>query len=151
MPWTETTRLKYSRGQLRYASDTTGEEWALIAPYMPPPRPLGHPRTTNLRLFVDAVFYVAAPDRRWRTLPKDFPPYSTVQNYFYPWREDGTWECINQALVMGRVNPRVARPVRPPELCAPSPARRPCGSAPRRGSAFRASLVARADRPPFTS
>ena len=47
MPWTEITRPKYRRDGLRYASDTTDEEWALIVPYMPPPRPLGHPRTTD--------------------------------------------------------------------------------------------------------
>ena len=100
MPWTETTRPKYCRDHLRYASDTTDEEWALIAPYMPPPRPLGHPRTTNLRSVVDALFYISATGCQWRMLPTDFPPYSTVQNYFYPWREDGTWERINHALVM---------------------------------------------------
>ena len=52
MLWTEITRPKYRRDHLRYASDTTDEEWALIAPYMPAPRPLGHPRTTDLRSVV---------------------------------------------------------------------------------------------------
>jgi transposase len=33
-------------------------------------------------------------------LPKDFPPYSTVQGYFYAWVLDGRWELINHALVM---------------------------------------------------
>lgn len=67
---------------------------------MPPLRPLGHPRTTDLRSIVDAIFSMAATGCQWRMLPKDFPPYSTVQNYFYPWQEDGTWERINHALVM---------------------------------------------------
>lgn len=30
MPWTEITRPDYDRRGLRYASDTTDEEWALI-------------------------------------------------------------------------------------------------------------------------
>lgn len=100
MPWTEITRPKYRRDGLRYASDTTDEEWALIVPYMPPPCHIGHPRTTDLRSVVDAIFYMAATGCQWRMLPKDFPPYSTVQDYFYPWRENGTWERINHALVM---------------------------------------------------
>jgi len=33
-------------------------------------------------------------------LPKDFPPYSTVQNYFYQWRDGTTWSTINHSLVM---------------------------------------------------
>jgi transposase len=33
-------------------------------------------------------------------LPKEFPPYSTVQGYFYRWARDGRWEVINHALVM---------------------------------------------------
>jgi hypothetical protein len=37
---------------------------------------------------------------QWRMLPKDFPPYSTVQSYFYRWRADGTLWKINHALVM---------------------------------------------------
>ena len=33
-------------------------------------------------------------------LPKDFPPFTTVQRYFYPWRGDGQWEQINHVLMM---------------------------------------------------
>jgi len=36
---------------------------------------------------------------QWRALGKDFPPRSTVQGYFYRWRDDGTWHCINRSLV----------------------------------------------------
>jgi len=32
-------------------------------------------------------------------LPKDFPPCSTVQYYFYKWRGSGLWRTINGALV----------------------------------------------------
>ena len=49
MPWTEITRTQYRRDGLRYASDLTDEEWALIEPLMPPPRGVGRPRTTDLR------------------------------------------------------------------------------------------------------
>jgi transposase len=26
---------------------------------------------------------------QWRLLPKDFPPFTTVQGYFYDWRDRG--------------------------------------------------------------
>jgi putative transposase len=33
-------------------------------------------------------------------LPKDFPPFTTVQNYFYTWRDTGVLRAINNTLVM---------------------------------------------------
>ena len=100
MVWTEITRPKYRRDGLRYASDTTDEEWAVIAPYMPGPRRRGRRRTTALRAVTDAIFYIAQSGCQWRLLPKEFPPYTTVQRYFYRWRDDGTWQKINHYLVM---------------------------------------------------
>jgi putative transposase len=98
--WTEITRPKYERERLRYASDTTDEEWALIEPHLPRSYRLGRPRKTELRSVVDAIFYIAQTGCQWRMLPKDFPPYTTVQGYFYQWRDDGRWETINHAFVM---------------------------------------------------
>jgi hypothetical protein len=49
MVWTEITRAKYCRDGLRYASDTTDEEWAMIAPYMPCKNRRGRPRVTEMR------------------------------------------------------------------------------------------------------
>lgn len=100
MPWTEITRPHYVRDGLRYASDATDAEWALIEAWMPPPKRLGRKRKTKLRCIVDALLYILATGCQWRLLPKDFPPYSTVQGYFYRWREDGTLWRINHALVM---------------------------------------------------
>ena len=47
--WTETTQQQYRRDSLRYASDVTDEEWALIEGFLPRPRKLGRPRTTEMR------------------------------------------------------------------------------------------------------
>ncbi len=33
-------------------------------------------------------------------LPKDFPPFTTVQGYFYDWRDDGRFERINFELLL---------------------------------------------------
>lgn len=100
MSWTEITRLQYERRCPRYASDLTDEEWALIEPMMPSPNRLGRPRKTDLREIVNAVLYIASSGGAWRLLPKDFPPFSTVQKYFYRWRDDGLLCAISNDLVM---------------------------------------------------
>lgn len=100
MAWTEVTRPKYQRNGLRYASGTADKEWAVVAPHLPERCRRGRPRTTDLRAVVDAIFYIAQTGCQWRLLPKDFPPYTTVQRYFYRWRDDGTWRRINHELLM---------------------------------------------------
>src|SRR2546430_13268464 len=98
--WTEITRRKYQRKGQRYASDLTNAEWALIEPQMPAAKRLGRPRETELRAVLDAILYIARTGCQWRMLPKDFPPFTTVQGYFYDWRDDGLFEKINFALLL---------------------------------------------------
>ena len=98
--WTKITRPQYQRKGLRYSSDMTDDEWSLIAPYLPGARRLGRPRSTDLRVVVNALLYISTTGCQWCLLPKDFPPISTVQRYFYRWRDDGTWLQMNHALVM---------------------------------------------------
>ena len=100
MAWTEITRAKYRRDGLRYASDTTDEEWAVIEPHLPPPAGCGRKRHTRLRDVVDSIFYIAQSGCQWRLLPKDVPPYTTVPRYFYAWRDNGTWQTISHVLLM---------------------------------------------------
>jgi transposase len=100
MPWTETTRPHYERRCRRYASDLTDAEWALIEPLMPAPNRIGRPRKTDLREVVNALLYMVSSGGAWRLLPKDFPPFSTVQKYFWRWRDEGLLRAINNELVM---------------------------------------------------
>jgi transposase len=112
MPWTKTTRVKYLRPGLRYASDLTDAEWALIARNMPPRQRRGRPRKVDLREVVQAILYVLSTGCQWRALPRDFPPYSTVQGYFYAWRDSGRWHRIVGALVQ-KARRRLGRRPRP--------------------------------------
>jgi transposase len=93
--WTETTRRQYWREDLRYASDMTDAEWALIEPHMPTQKVLGRPRKVQLRGVVEALLYILRTACPWRLLPRAFPKRSSVQHYFYAWQKQGLWEQIN--------------------------------------------------------
>ncbi len=99
MAWTETTRRDYDRRSLRYASDCRDEEWALIEAFMLPVSKVGRPRKTNMRSVWEAISYIAATGCQWAMLPKDFPPFTTVQYYFYRLRDSGLLDIINEMLV----------------------------------------------------
>ena len=98
--WTKITRPKYERAGQRYASDLTDAEWAVIEPFMPATKHLGRPRETDLRAILDGILYIARSGCQWRMLPKDFPPFTTVQGYFYDWRDNGLFERINFELLL---------------------------------------------------
>ncbi len=75
-------------------------EWAQIEALLPVPKRLGRPRTTQMRQVVNAMLYLLTTGCQWRLLPKEFPPFSTVQRFFYRWRDAGLWQTINHFLVM---------------------------------------------------
>jgi len=112
MSWTEITRDQYRRDDLRYASDVTDAEWRVLAPLMPQRCRIGRPRTVDLRVVVNAILYILATGCQWRAVPKDFPPRSTVQYYFYDWRDRRIWRRINRVLV-ARARQAVGRNITP--------------------------------------
>jgi putative transposase len=81
-----------------YPSDVSDAEWDVILPLLPPAKPGGRPRTVVLRAIVNAIFYISRSGCAWRMLPKDFPAYQTVYDYFWNWRKDGTWTRVHDAL-----------------------------------------------------
>lgn len=56
--WTLQNRGRYDRSRLRYPSDLTDEEWALVGPLIPPAKRGGNKRSVNLREVVNALMYV---------------------------------------------------------------------------------------------
>src|ERR1039457_53944 len=105
MAWTEITRRKYRRDGLRYAGHLTDAKWARIEPLLPPASSLGRPRETDLRSVVNAILYMASTGCQWRQLPKEFPPYLTVQSYFYAWSREGVFARVNRAWVVAAREP----------------------------------------------
>jgi putative transposase len=81
-----------------YPTDLSHQEWAVLAPLLPPAKPGGRPRSVDLRRILDGIFYVLRSGCQWRLLPREFPPWSTVYDYFRKWRNAGVWEQLNTAL-----------------------------------------------------
>ena len=96
--WKPEHRGAAERHGLRYPSDLTDAEWALIAPMIPPARRGGRPRDVNVREVINAIFYVLSTGCQWKALPKDLPPKSTAHYYFMLWDWDRTLERIHHAL-----------------------------------------------------
>jgi putative transposase len=88
-----------------YPTDLTDEQWAVLEPLLPNAKPGGRPRKTNLRAVVNALLYLNRTGCQWRMLPRDFPPWKTVYNYFRAWIADATWDCIVASL---RIEVRLA-------------------------------------------
>jgi transposase len=98
--WTPATRRQHSRSGLRYETDLTDAEWALLAPLMPKPLARGRPRAWSWREILNAIFYVLRGGIAWRLLPRDRPPRTTVYRWFSRWRDTGLFETLNHWLVM---------------------------------------------------
>jgi transposase len=96
--WTPTTRAHHNRDALRFATDLTDAEFAVLKPLFPAPIGIGRPPTA-LREILQAIFYVMRSGCPWRMLPDCFPPHQTVYGWFARWRDDGTWQTVNHHLV----------------------------------------------------
>jgi transposase len=93
--WKTDCRESNDRGCPRFASDLTEREWKLIETLIPPGKPGGGKRTVNMREVVNGLLYVLSTGCRWRDIPKELPPRSTVHDYFDLWSHDGTLQRIH--------------------------------------------------------
>ena len=96
--WTTNNRARYDRSCLRYPSDLTDDEWALVEPLIPPAKRGGDKRTVIMREVVNALMYILSTGCQWRAIPKDLPPRSTIHGYFDLWSWDGTLDRIHHML-----------------------------------------------------
>ena len=115
-------------GQARklYPSDLTDEQWAILAPLIPPPQTQrgGHPRTVDMREVVNTLLSLNRSGGQWDMLPHDLLPKSTVYDYFVQWREDGTWTTM-LAAVREQVRKAAGRDPTPSAACIDSQSVKP--------------------------
>jgi putative transposase len=81
-----------------YPSDLTDREWEYIKRLIPAAKSGGRKRQTDMRLTVNAIFYISRTGNQWRYLPREYPPWQTVYGYFRAWRIAGIWERIHDRL-----------------------------------------------------
>ena len=82
-----------------YETDVTDEQWARLAPLIPPhPAGPGRQRGVDMREVINALFYLTRSGCQWQLLPHDFPKWGAVRYYYDLWADDGTWQRINDAL-----------------------------------------------------
>jgi putative transposase len=81
-----------------YRTDLTDEQWELLEFMIPPAKPGGRRREVDMREVINAMVYQNRTGCQWDMLPHDFPPKSTVYEYFAAWRDDGTWEAMLDVL-----------------------------------------------------
>ena len=95
----------------RYSTDLTDQQWKIIGPLIPPAKDGGHPRTTDMREVVNTCLYTLRTGCQWELIPNDFPPKSTVYEYYSQWAKDGTLDemvrrlCVEVRVKAGR-NPK---------------------------------------------
>ncbi len=98
--WTADTRSEHDREDLRYPSDLTDAEWAILESLFPPPAKTGRKRGWPMREVINAIFFVLRGGCPWRMLPNHFPPHQTTYAWFARFRDDGTWQAVNHHLLM---------------------------------------------------
>jgi len=81
-----------------YPSDLTDEQWTLIEPHIPPEKPGGRHRRTDMREVVNAILYLNRTGCQWRAIPRDLPCWGTAAYYFYAFRKDGSWQRLHDTL-----------------------------------------------------
>lgn len=84
--------------QQLYPTDMTDSQWNIIKEQVPPAKPMGRRRTLDMRMVINAIFYIAVSGIQWRMLPHEYPKWQSVYYYFRQWRNDGTWQRIHDTL-----------------------------------------------------
>jgi putative transposase len=98
--WTAQSRALV--GDFGAGQALSDEQYALLAPLIPPAKPSGRPRTTDMRRLLDGLFYLVRTGCQWRHLPPPpaFPPWRTVYGYMRAFADAGVWESIRHYLVV---------------------------------------------------
>ena len=84
--------------RLPYDTDVSDEQWQVIEPLIPAPKPGGRVREVDVREVLNGILYLLRTGCSWRLLPHEFPAHKTVYHYFRVFRDDGTWQKIHDAL-----------------------------------------------------
>ena len=83
---------------MAYNTDLTDQQWNVVSPLLPVNSGGGRPAELDLRMVINAIFYLVRTGCQWRNLPNDFPKWQSAYYYFRKWSTEGNWQAINEAL-----------------------------------------------------
>ena len=98
--WTAADRVLV--GDCGSGQSLSDDQDRLLEPFIPPAKPGGRPRTTDMRRLLDGLFFVVRTGCQWRHLPPPpaFPPWPMVYGYFRAFLAAGLWENLRHHLVL---------------------------------------------------
>lgn len=74
--------------------ELTDSQWGAISLFLKVNRKRQH----DLRVIINALFYMVRTGCQWRNLPVNYPNWRAVNYYFEQWKRDGTFIKINDRL-----------------------------------------------------
>jgi len=78
--------------------ELTDEQFAKLAPLLPPERPATGRPNKDHRTVLNAILWRLATGVPWRDLPERYGPWQTVYSRFRRWQRAGIWVRILAAL-----------------------------------------------------
>ena len=81
-----------------YPTDLTDRHWDYIKDLIPAAKAGGRPRSLDMRQVINAILYILVSGAQSRMLPKDYPNWNSVYDYFRIWRDHGSWQRIHDSL-----------------------------------------------------
>ena len=93
----EACRVSIGLNKMGRYRGLTDREWSLLEECFRKQR-VGRPRRWSDREIFDAILYILCEGIRWNSLPKEFPPCTTVYDRFRFWVKDGTLQRVFQKL-----------------------------------------------------
>ena len=79
--------------------ELTDEQWAVIEPLLPKPKPGPGRPPADPRKTLNGILYVLKTGCTWADMPRQYGSPTTCWRRLKQWSEDGTWERIWRALL----------------------------------------------------
>ena len=91
-----------------YPSDISSTQFARICPILEQASKRTRPTEVELLAVFNAILYILKEGCRWRSLPHDFPKWSTVYYHFRKWKNhiDPESQLPLLEVVLKKIDPR---------------------------------------------
>ena len=83
---------------MKHRHELSDEQWARLAPLLPPQKPKTGRPARDHRQMVNAMLWSHATGAPWRDLPERYGPWQSVATRFYRWVASGRWDAILAAV-----------------------------------------------------